>query len=398
MSLPRLMLVAVTLMATSTRALADAWITAEVPAAVPVSSPHDKDFGAGAMPSIGLYAGLLPYLAVGAKVRGGALSNGAPPGQGLMDPGLGGLGIAGVAARLHGRGPWLEVFGGGGITGDDPVPAFELGVGWALDAGAMTVGPSLRLLHVRGGERATDPGSASMLLVGVELTFGGRPKRAPAPPLVIALDADRVVDLDGTCPVAGGDGCPRPIEDRDHDGIKDADDACLDQPETVNGVEDNDGCPDEGLFVVENDRIVLDERVLFDLNRARVKRSGKKVIEAIAEAWRQHPEWDRMVVEGHADVRGPDDFNVRLSETRAHRTREALIESGVPAERVESIGYGATRPRDPGTSEEAFQHNRRVEFVIIRGPGRGGAPAAQPAEAAAAPPNEVAGAPSGGAK
>jgi outer membrane protein OmpA-like peptidoglycan-associated protein len=46
--------------------------------------------------------------------------------------------------------------------------------------------------------------------------------------------------------------------------------------------------------------------------------------------------------------------------------RAELIKEGVPEDKVDAVGYGATRPRDPGTDEEAHQRNRRVEFAIHR--------------------------------
>jgi outer membrane protein OmpA-like peptidoglycan-associated protein len=348
---------------------ADTWLSAEVPAAIAVSSPQDDNFSAGAMPSLGLYVDLMPYLAVAARARYGVLTDGDSPGAGFMDPGTGGLGHAGPAIRLHGDGPWLEGLVGGGKTGGDWVPVVEAGVGWQFDLGAVALGPSVRYLRVFHDDSGIDQGSADLILFGVELTAGLSKKR-PAPRVAIVADADQVVDQDRKCPAEGGEGCPSPIVDRDGDGILDKDDKCIDDPETVNGVDDQDGCPDEGLFVVENDRIVLEERVLFELNRARVRKTGVTVIKAIANAWNQHPTWDKMIVEGHADIRGDAKYNQWLSETRSARVREALVEAGIPADRIESTGYGATRLRDEGTTEEAHQRNRRVEFVIVRGSSR----------------------------
>jgi outer membrane protein OmpA-like peptidoglycan-associated protein len=348
---------------------ADTWVSAELPGAVAVSSPQDDNFAAGAMPAIGVYQDLLPFLAVALRGRYGALTDGDSPGTGFMDPDMGGLGAVGGAVRLHGNGPWLEALVGGGKTGGDWVPVVEAGVGWQFDLGAVALGPSLRYLRLFHDDTGIEQGSADLILFGIEFT-AGRKKARPAPPVEIVADADQVVDQDGKCPVAGGEGCPSPIVDRDGDGILDKDDKCIDEPETVNGVDDQDGCPDEGLFVVENDRIVLEERVLFELNRARVRKSGVTVIKAIASAWNQHPTWDKMIVEGHADVRGTAEYNQWLSETRSARVREALIEAGIPADRIESTGHGAIKPRDPGTTEEAHQRNRRVEFVIVRGQSR----------------------------
>ena len=71
-----------------------------------------------------------------------------------------------------------------------------------------------------------------------------------------------------------------------------------------------------------------------------------------------------MSVEGHADTRGPEDFNMNLSRRRADRVRHEMIDLGMPADKITSKGLGETVPLVEGESEEARQTNRRVEFVI----------------------------------
>ncbi len=90
------------------------------------------------------------------------------------------------------------------------------------------------------------------------------------------------------------------------------------------------------------------------------------MVHAIVKAAQHHTEWLHLTIEGHADVRGPDDYNQSLSELRAERTRDQMIKAGFPAEKITVVGYGRSKPRDPGMSPEAHQRNRRVEFVIDR--------------------------------
>ena len=357
-------------------AAANPWISAEMPAAMALSDPHAELWSAGAMPSLAALVDLGSHVAVGARVRAGVLSNGAAPGSGLVDPGRGGLLAFEAAVRFTAGSGWIELDGGGGVTGRDGVPTFEMGGGLDfLSIGSVDVGPSVRYVRVVGGGGPMDPGSAAIVLVGFEARIGAEhPRRAEPEIFVGALDRDddRVAETLPACPLDRDGrliaGCARPPADRDGDGIADEADRCPDEAEVVNGVDDQDGCPDEGgLFEVKDDRIVLDEQVLFDLNRARIKHSGHEVIAAIAKAWREHPDWTSMSVEGHCDIRGPATFNQWLSEQRADRVRAALVRDGVPEERVTAVGYGATRPRDPGTTEDAHRHNRRVEFVIERG-------------------------------
>jgi outer membrane protein OmpA-like peptidoglycan-associated protein len=188
-------------------------------------------------------------------------------------------------------------------------------------------------------------------------------------------DRDGVADVQDACPDTpedldgnqDADGCPDADDDRDHDHILDANDKCPDEPEVVNGKDDEDGCPDEGLIALENDRIVLDATVLFDAGFARVKHAAWAALDAIAKLKQQHPEWVKIRIEGHADARGSAELNRSLSERRARNAMKYLIKVGVPADQLESIGYGSSRPRATGTSDEANKRNRRVEFVVLRG-------------------------------
>jgi outer membrane protein OmpA-like peptidoglycan-associated protein len=191
-------------------------------------------------------------------------------------------------------------------------------------------------------------------------------------PKVLDRDGDGIPDDVDKCPnepedfdgFEDADGCPDP--DNDKDGIPDVVDKCPNEPETVNGVDDEDGCPDEAPIVVREDRILLTQLVLFDTNRARVRSAGRPALQAVLTLWKQHPEWDHLVIEGHADRRGPDPFNDWLSHERAERAHNVLVEMGFPAEKLLVAAFGNKQLRVQGTGEEADRENRRVEFAIIR--------------------------------
>jgi outer membrane protein OmpA-like peptidoglycan-associated protein len=351
------------------------WIVAtEAPLAVPLSAAQRDRFGVGAMPALAVYRSIAPWVLIGGRLRAGVLSDGAPPPQGVADPKLGGFGSASLALRFRladdsrrGAGPWIELVGGAGLTGDDVRPAWETGVGWGFAVGSVDVGPSLRLLHVESDSGPMNPGAATVALLGLEVAFLDGSAKARPHVLAAMTPAAGPVATSAPAPEPQPPPPPPPLPaDRDGDGIADADDACPDEPETMNGVEDQDGCPDQGVFVVENDRIVLEEKVLFDVNRARVKHSGQRVLHAIMTLFAQHPEWSHLVVEGHADARGSDAWNDWLSATRAARVKVVMESLGLPPDRVEAVGKGRHFPRDPGTSAAAYQRNRRVEFVIVR--------------------------------
>jgi|SRR6188768_1484133 len=185
-------------------------------------------------------------------------------------------------------------------------------------------------------------------------------------------DKDGIADKVDKCPDAAEDkdgfededGCPDP--DNDKDGIPDARDLCPNEPETVNGYADTDGCPDEDQVRVVGDKIVLDDRVHFYVNSFIIRKVSHPLLSRLAKLIADHPEYVHVSVEGHADERGPDDFNQKLSEDRARAVMEFLVKQGIPQARLSSIGYGSTRPLVDKKSEYALLLNRRVEFTVTR--------------------------------
>lgn len=336
---------AVAILATGAPAHADRWLTVEAPAASAVSDVQAHVFRAGAMPAIGVYT-TQGVWALGLRGRFGVLRNGpAIADPSLMDPSTGGVGSATVALRLGAGGGWAELCGGVALTGSDVAPAIEGGVGYWFPTKHFDLGPSLRYMRLVSADAGAKLGSADVVLLGVELRFG---RRAAPVPVVRAAPA-----------VAAA---PPPVEpERDADPLVDTEAPCS---------ADTDGCavvvsPD--LPAMVDDRITLDDDVFFDFNRARVKSGGRRVVAAIAAAWHDHPDWRAITIEGHADVRGSDAYNLWLSQLRADRVKGVLVTHGFAAEQIQAIGYGRSRPRDPGHSEAAHQRNRRVEFVVDRG-------------------------------
>lgn len=378
---------------------AEAWLLhVEAPAALALGEPQRSLFGPGAMPALGGYRSLRPWLLAGLRLRtGGLLDAGAPADARVRNPTSGGLNALAVAGRVRpwpraggepsrARGPWVELAAGAGLTGSLVRPTAEAGVGWNFGLGRLTLGPALRYLHVLQPDGGLEGRDAKIALLGVELALfdpRGTPvvlaKAAPAPPPAPPPDADRdgIVDAQDLCPrdpedrdgFEDADGCPDP--DGGRDALRDTVARCGREAAAVH---EDDGCEDAGPVKLNGngDRIVLDERVLFDTNRARVKRKGRDVLTAIVALWKKHPEWDKLIVEGHTDLRGPERYNQWLSEERARRVHKVLLDLGVPGARLDARGLGRSRPRDPGSGTEAHQRNRRVEFAIVNGAREGG--------------------------
>ena len=72
-----------------------------------------------------------------------------------------------------------------------------------------------------------------------------------------------------------------------------------------------------------------------------------------------------LLIEGHCDERGTEEYNRALGERRADGLREALVKQGVSADRIATRSFGKDKPVDPGHNEAAFSKNRRGEFILL---------------------------------
>ena len=191
-------------------------------------------------------------------------------------------------------------------------------------------------------------------------------------------DKDGILDRADKCPNDPEDpdgwdsldGCPDP--DNDADGILDVNDLCPFEPETMNGYADNDGCPDEEQVRVVGDKIVLDDRVHFFVNSAVIRQVSYPLLQRLTKLVAEHPEYKHISVEGHADERGPEDFNRKLSEDRAKSVMEFMVKAGIARDRLSYQGFGASRPLVDKKNEYAWLLNRRVEFTVTRQMRQGG--------------------------
>jgi outer membrane protein OmpA-like peptidoglycan-associated protein len=160
------------------------------------------------------------------------------------------------------------------------------------------------------------------------------------------------------------DGCPDP--DNDHDGIPDVRDKCPNEPETFNGFEDEDGCPDKGSVIIQDNNIIILDKIQFAYNSAEILPASNKILDAVATTLNHHPEFTLVEVAGHADERGNDQYNLHLTQDRVNSVMRALIARSTDKSRLRSKGYGEFCPLDPGHNEAAWEQNRRVEFKIVK--------------------------------
>jgi peptidoglycan-associated lipoprotein len=72
-------------------------------------------------------------------------------------------------------------------------------------------------------------------------------------------------------------------------------------------------------------------------------------------------------IDGHADERGSDEYNLALSSRRASEAKRFLVQNGIDGSRIMTEGHGEEQPLDPGSTEAAWAMNRRAGFQVTGG-------------------------------
>ena len=106
------------------------------------------------------------------------------------------------------------------------------------------------------------------------------------------------------------------------------------------------------------------QTVYFGFDRAEIQPGDADKVNAVAEALSGSPQ-NKVLVEGHCDERGTEEYNRALGERRALSIRDILVERGVSADRIRTMTLGEDRPADPSLTESAYRLNRRGEFVLL---------------------------------
>lgn len=269
------------------------------------------------------------------------------------------------------------------LSQTDFTAAVSAGADWFLSESlALNTGARYHMMPVNeldnvGLSAFAEPGpvdaNTGMLEFFAGLTvFFGRPGAA-APPVAPPVAPEQ----------------PPVALDSDGDGIPDPQDRCPGEPETPNGIQDEDGCPEldgdgdgvldfadacpgtpagvavgpDGCPLAEEIRasLVL-EGVTFVTASAELTPQAHEVLTGVAASLKAYPEV-RVEVQGHTDAIGSAVANRALSQARAESVRAFLIESGIAADRIAAVGYGEDYPVAPNDTEEGRARNRRVELV-----------------------------------
>ena len=105
--------------------------------------------------------------------------------------------------------------------------------------------------------------------------------------------------------------------------------------------------------------------VFFDFDKSVLRTDAKQTLENDLQ-WLTANSQVRIVLEGHCDERGTNEYNLALGERRAKTVRDYLVAGGVDSKRISTISYGEERPFVLGHDESAWQWNRRGHFVVVK--------------------------------
>ncbi len=311
---------------------------------------QEQEFGAGGGGSATAELAVGNVLGVQGSAGALVLAAGAAP----ADPnvarhgaGTAFLAMAGVRFRPLGAsrvaGPWIDANGGFAQTGSEGRVAIDAHIGWDFRVSEKTrwdVGPFLGLTQIMQSELSVRPDDARVAWAGIQLSIGASAKR---PPVVVPQE-----------PV------PEPSATRDRDGVAQVEDLC--PPPDDYGMTP-DGCPGPEVKLV-GDRLVIDDVIHFELNSPKIRTSSHGLVRKVARFIVENPDILELSIEGHADARGTEHYNQRLSEERAQSTRTMLVAFGVDESRLRTVGFGKSKPLI--ATPRAEQRNRRVEFIVVR--------------------------------
>lgn len=119
------------------------------------------------------------------------------------------------------------------------------------------------------------------------------------------------------------------------------------------------------LVVVEKKEIKIKQQVLFETGRARILPASSGLLQEVADVIVHNPQIGRIQIQGHTDNVGDKTFNMDLSAARAQSVKDYLVRLGVDPARLETKGFGDTKPVAANATENGRAKNRRVQFVFV---------------------------------
>jgi OOP family OmpA-OmpF porin len=169
--------------------------------------------------------------------------------------------------------------------------------------------------------------------------------------------ADKCPDVPGIEP----DGCPDP--DPDKDGIEGKADKCPKTPETVNGFEDRDGCPDTVPEKIKKFSGVVDG-IEFDTGKATIRPTSYPILDEALGILKEYPDVE-LRISGHTDSFGSAERNRGLSLARAQSVASSFMHRGIDSDRLTTVGHGPDKPVADNSTPSGRLKHRRIECDVV---------------------------------
>lgn len=129
-------------------------------------------------------------------------------------------------------------------------------------------------------------------------------------------------------------------------------------------ISDKNSNPFLGPPQLKEDFVMSD--ILFEFDSVDVNPEFRDLLQRLAEYLQRPPVFKSLVIEGHSDTIGDSKYNLELSRRRAENVHAFLVNLGLPAARIKSVGYGAAKPIASNGNFQGRALNRRVEFKVLR--------------------------------
>jgi peptidoglycan-associated lipoprotein len=108
---------------------------------------------------------------------------------------------------------------------------------------------------------------------------------------------------------------------------------------------------------------ISQNNIYFEFDKSRLTPMAQDTLMRHAAWLRENPDVT-VTIEGHADERGTNEYNLALGDRRADSAKDFLVDLGIPASRLTTISYGEERPLCMDQTEECWAKNRRGHFVV----------------------------------
>jgi peptidoglycan-associated lipoprotein len=172
-------------------------------------------------------------------------------------------------------------------------------------------------------------------------------------------------------------GGKKPAETASPPGLAEGEGVTVEDDTTI--TEDDVEVVDEGVGIDEggiDERSILDmtleeinaaeflKNIYFDFDKYNLRDDAIAQLDLNAN-WIRQNGTVRLIIEGHCDERGTDEYNLALGERRAKAARDYLVRVGIAANRMMIVSYGESRPLDARSNEVAWSKNRRAHFRVF---------------------------------